>query len=104
MPEKAHNEAIPLIIKDLSLEQESLPSKVNDLGELKAKLIPIINYLLDTDFNRLLNALYRIDVDESKVKQILATGLPGLIPENLADIIIKRVLQKVELRKKYSGR
>lgn len=101
MPEKVYNEAIPLIVKDLSLETGSLPATVSGLDELKRRLVPIINYLLDSDFSRLLNALYRIDVDEPKAKRILATGLPGLVADNLTDIIIERELQKVELRKKY---
>lgn len=90
-----------LIQKDLSLDQDDLPASVATLDELKSKLVPVITYLLDKDMNRLLNALYRIDINETKVKQVLTLGTPGNIATELAALIIERELQKVITRKKY---
>ena len=45
-----------------------------------------------------MNGLYRIDVDENKVKLALTTDD---VAENIAKLIIERELQKVETRRKY---
>lgn len=91
-----------LIKKDLALDEE-LPAQAASLEDLKKQLIPVINYLLDRDLNRLLTALYRIDVSEAKVKHILAAGDPENMAGKIADMVIERELLKVETRRKYSG-
>ncbi|MDX1630063.1 MAG: hypothetical protein R3345_15245 [Fulvivirga sp.] len=90
-----------LIIKDLGLSQEELPATVEDLETLKKRLIPLINFLLNKDLNRLLTAFYRIDLDEKKVKYVLTQENPEAIAGKLADMVITRELQKVITRKKY---
>ncbi|MTI19647.1 hypothetical protein E1176_01295 [Fulvivirga sp. RKSG066] len=90
-----------LIKKDLALDSE-LPDLASDLEDLKKKLTPIINHLLDHDLNRLLTALYRIDVSEAKVKKVIASAKPEIIGDTIAQLIIDRELQKVETRRKYS--
>ncbi|MTI38149.1 hypothetical protein [Fulvivirga lutimaris] len=92
-----------LIIKDFSLEETDLPEGISKIDELKVALKKIVSYLLDRDMSRLLLALYRIDVSEKKVKQVLAEAEPGKIAESITDLIIERELQKVETRIKYSG-
>jgi len=89
-----------LIKKDLALDEE-LPDSVSGVDELRAQLIPVINTLLNRDMNRLLTALYRIDVSEKKVKEILTTGAPEEIAPGIADLIIQRESQKVITRQKY---
>ncbi|MEM6831631.1 MAG: hypothetical protein AAF551_14065, partial [Bacteroidota bacterium] len=61
-----------LIRKDLGLEDE-ICFEDNEKGFdwLEAYLTHQINDLLDHDFNRLLNALYRIDLPEAKVDELL---------------------------------
>ena len=61
-------------------------------------LTQVIQHLLDSDFERLMNGLYRIDVDENKVKLAMTTDD---VAENIARLIIQRELQKVETRRKY---
>jgi len=90
-----------LIKKDLVLDDE-LPDTVADIEDLKQQLIPIINHLLDKDLNRLLTALYRIDVSEQKVKKIISTGNPEKMADNIAQMVIDREMQKVITRRKYS--
>ena len=58
-----------------------------------------IRILLDLDFNRLMNILYRIDVSEEKVKKAFAEDDPAF---SIAGLIIERELKKVETRSKYS--
>ena len=92
-----------LIVKDFSLEDTDLPEGISQIDELKAALKKIVSYLLDKDMSRLLMALYRIDVSETKVKQVLAVAEPEKIADSITDLIIARELQKVETRIKYSG-
>lgn len=92
-----------LIIKDFSLEATDLPEGISKIDELRTALRKIISYLLDRDMSRLLLALYRIDVSETKVKQVLAEAKPEEIADAITDLIIERELQKVETRIKYSG-
>ncbi|MBL6447239.1 hypothetical protein JMN32_13030 [Fulvivirga sp. 29W222] len=96
-------QTVSLIKKDLSLDQNALPESVTSIDDLKELLIPVINYLLDRDMPRLLNALYRIDISESKVKEILTVDNPSDIAPKLTTLIIERELQKVITRRKYSS-
>jgi len=100
---KVFSEALQLIQKDLDL----IPHEINTLNspgieELKRYLESAISELLDKDFNKLLNALYRMDVSEQKVTEILHESPQEQMAQELAAIIIERQLQKVETRRKYS--
>ncbi len=90
-----------LITKDLGLAPSELDDTSN-LSELEAKLTKVVQYLLDRDFQRLVNAMYRIDLSESQFKEILATAEPELVASSLAKAILNRELEKAELRRKYS--
>jgi hypothetical protein len=84
-----------------SLEIE-LPLSVSK-EELREQLAAHINYLINHDFEKLVFYLYRIDVDETKMRRLLeqreGENAAGLI----ADLIIERQLQKMESRKKFSS-
>lgn len=75
----------------------------NLINELHQQLTKVINYLLDKDFNRLLNAMYRIDISEDKLKTALAIDPPDQVAPTIATLIIDRELQKVVTRRKYKG-
>ena len=95
------SESYELIKKDFQLD-ESFDAEVDKpLDRLHSFLTQVVNHMLDKDFNRLMNALYRIDVSEEKVKQILALSEPDSLAKELADLIIERELKKVEIRRKY---
>ncbi|ELR70392.1 hypothetical protein C900_03746 [Fulvivirga imtechensis AK7] len=96
-------QAVHLIQKDLSLDHESLPESVASTDDLKNALVPVINYLLNKDLNRLLNALYRIDISEKKVKEVLTIAHPENMAPQLAELIVQREMQKVITRNKYRG-
>jgi hypothetical protein len=70
--------------------------------ELKIKLTAHINHLINHDFEKLIYYLYRIDVDEHKMRRLLnqreGENAAGLI----ADLIIERQIQKMESRRKHS--
>jgi hypothetical protein len=81
-------------------EVDNLPGR--DLEALHYKLAHIVLQLLRSDFNRLLHILYRIDVEEHKVKEAMIAEEPEIIAERISRLIIKRELQKAEIRFRYS--
>ncbi len=69
---------------------------------LLTTLTRVISYMLEKDMTRLMNGLYRIDVDENDFKKALFESNPDKVSENIALLIIKRQLQKVKFRNQYS--
>jgi hypothetical protein len=68
------------------------------LGQILADRI---NTMITADFNGLISLLYRIDVSEPNLKQLLKenTGTDaGLL---IARLILERQWQKIETRRKY---
>ena len=59
--------------------------------------------LIQLDFERLINILYRFDVSEESVKQALAQTDVNLTIEQLSLLMIQRAKQKQKIRKKYSS-
>ncbi|MCB0496998.1 MAG: hypothetical protein KDC79_12740 [Cyclobacteriaceae bacterium] len=88
-------EVVSLTTKDLGVAIAMPP----DFDEFVKELSKAIQYLIDTDFERLMQILYRIDVDENKVK--LAFGLENNVADELALLVIEREKQKVLTRAKY---
>lgn len=68
------------------------------LEELKAFLVPRISALLDKNPGYLMSILYRIDVDEEKVKRVLNDCPFEDIASQLAELMIDRELQKIKTR------
>jgi len=86
--------------KDFALEKESLPAQV-DMTLIRDHLIKKVAELMARDHDRFINTLYRIDVNESKVHDILYSKDITLIPEKLADLIIERQLIRVKTQLLY---
>ncbi|MEL7148972.1 MAG: hypothetical protein AAFO69_21540 [Bacteroidota bacterium] len=95
-------ELVIFLTKDLSLsEEEAAGLQTDDQYRLQSQLERLIAYLLDRDFNRLLNACYRMDIAESSLKLALNTDDPKAVPSEIASLIISRQIQKIVMRKKY---
>ncbi len=90
-----------LITKDFGLDDTELADALS-VETLEARLTKVVQYLLDKDFQRLINIMYRIDLPESTFQQILANEEPDQIATSLSKHIIERELQKAVLRQKYS--
>lgn len=67
---------------------------------VKEELMKLINELINNDFTALVQLLYRIDIDENKLKQNLKQHGDADSASLIADMIIKRQLQKWEEKKK----
>lgn len=75
----------------------------NAYEKLIKLLTPFIQNLLNNEFERLLQLMYRIDVPETKFNQALGQANPNDIAPQIARLVIDRQLQKVKIREKYSG-
>lgn len=73
--------------------------------DLENNLAVFINELIDKDFNKLVNLLYRIDISEQKLKIVLQNEDKTISSgKTIAELIIERQLQKLEFRKKFSNK
>lgn len=76
-----------------------LPAKIS-AEKLRAELADHINHLINHDFEKLVSLLYRIDVDEKKMRRLLEQQQGKNAAGLIADLIIERQLQKIESRKR----
>jgi ribosomal 50S subunit-associated protein YjgA (DUF615 family) len=70
--------------------------------EIRNRLISLINELINYDFHALVQLLYRIDVNEKKLKDLLKENTGTESSSIIADLIIDRQLQKIALKKEFS--
>ena len=89
--------------KDFALNKESLPT-LEDLSLIRDHLIKKIKELMGKNFFQFINGLYRIDVSETKVREIIYAKDKTVIPERLADLIIDRQLMRVKTRALYKAK
>lgn len=92
-----NTDLIPILRESMEID---LPENISfDL--LKEQLSSHINYLIQSDFQKLVSILYRVDVSESKLK-LLLKETPGYDAANIiADLIIERQLQKIKSRQEH---
>jgi hypothetical protein len=72
--------------------------------ELRQQLINHINYLINHDFEKLVYYLYRIDVDEQKMKAVLDKVAGENAALLITDLIIDRLQEKAQSRKQFTFR
>lgn len=99
-----YHEVARLAEKDLEREPESLlPERqtLPDHNTLKQKLEEVIAYMLDNEFEKLCNAMYRLDVSEKLFHRALNETAKDAVPAVLAELVIERELQKVKTRRLY---
>lgn len=105
--DKKKIEDISIIIsKDFKIgESDSLipAADFQTLENFKIYLTKKLAVLLDTQYDTLLNILYRIDVNEEKLNELFGKGTGKFIPSVLAELIIERSIQKVKFRQKYKN-
>jgi hypothetical protein len=77
-----------------------LPAAAN-LDGLESILAEKINTLINDDFDRLIQLLYRIDVSEEKLKKLLRENAGSDAGLLIARLILERQWQKIETRRQY---
>lgn len=95
-----NKELVQQVNKDLATQ---LPDNIG-LEELKSKLALHINYLIQNDFEQLVNLLYRIDVSEAKIKSLLQHNPNENAGDIIAVAVIERQLQKIKTRELFGKR
>ncbi len=77
--------------------QETIPKQ-----QLLEKLTLFIDDLIQNNFQKLVTILYKIDVNEKKLKQLLLESDGVNAARIISMLIIERQQQKIESRKKFS--
>ena len=89
---------------DFTNTGDKIPIKYFELpkqNRLREALIVFVLDLLQHDFHRLSNLLYRHDVSEKAIVSALSSGTIDEKAKHIADLIIDREMQKVATRKAY---
>lgn len=79
---------------------ELFPFDINTAN--KQQLIHSINHLINTDFNKLVFILYRLDVSEQHLKSLLASNATTDAASIIADLIIQREQAKQQTRNLFT--
>lgn len=96
---------IQSLTKDLAIDQIAIGLRENiSLEELKEKLSVQINQMIQTDFQKLVSLLYRIDVNETRLKLLLKEYPGEDAGKIIAELIIERQLQKIKSRQQFKRR
>lgn len=94
---EVNKDFVPMLRQSLELD---LPENISfDL--LKARLSSHINFLIQSNFQKLVSILYRVDVSESKLKQLLKENPDSDAANIITDLIIERQLQKIRSKQEY---
>lgn len=79
------------------------PEGVISYQQIREKLAEHIRFLLNKDFNQLIYILYRVDVPEQKVTEMLHNHPEQDAGSMIAGLILERTLQKVHTRQQFSN-
>jgi hypothetical protein len=93
-------ELIRLLNKELAIEIVEKGS----FNEIHTELSAYINDLIKNDFDKLITYLYRIDVNEEKLKTLLQKEPQEDAGNLIASLIIERQQQKIKTREQFSQR
>ncbi len=69
--------------------------------EFKKLLSTKINFLINSNFSKLVDILYRLDISEKKLKELLAQASDTPAGDVISTMIIERQMQKIESKKKF---
>jgi len=86
------------VLEEVSKELEVI---LKDYSITKQVLVEKINELINTDFQKLVSILYRMDVSEIKLKQLLNENSGTNAAIIIADLMIERQAEKIRSREQY---
>ena len=93
-----HQALISYINKEFNLE-----IREKDFDQLKLVLSEEINRLILNDLPKLINLLYRIDISEARLKQMLLENSDQEAGKIMADLIIERQMKKIKTREEFKS-
>ena len=94
---EVNKDLIPAIRQSMEID---LPENIS-FEQLKEQLSSHINFLIQSDLQKLVSILYRVDVDEAKLKHLLKENPDFDAANIITDLIIERQLQKIRSRQEY---
>jgi hypothetical protein len=94
------NELMKNVSREFNLQLQEQVSGEQILRTLAER----INHLITTDFNELLRVLYRLDVSEPKLKQLLKEHPDADAGKLIAQLIVERQVQKQKSRQQFRQR
>ncbi|HEY1019377.1 MAG TPA: hypothetical protein VGE25_10280 [Sediminibacterium sp.] len=74
------------------MAEENELLRLEDLGP--EQMAQFINELIDKDFSRLVQLLYRLDVSETKLRSVLLEHPTGDAGDMIAQLILERIAQR----------
>ena len=83
------------------IEEELTISPSADLEHFLRNLSARINEMINSDFSRLLALLYRLDIDEKKLRRLLSEQPAANAGDVIAALIYERQLQKIKSRRAF---
>ncbi|MCP9751285.1 hypothetical protein [Ferruginibacter sp. HRS2-29] len=92
-------ETNPLI--PVSIQLGIIPDRDSDV---RKSIVEKINHLILHDFEKLVYLLYRIDVSEKKIDQLLRRFPQTDAAEMIADLMIEREAEKMRSRQEFKQR
>jgi len=92
MENDKHTEQLPDLNRQLTAVQEA---------EMQEQLIQYINHLLVYDFNKLVQILYRVDVSEQKLKELLKANAQTDAATIIAALLIQRQIEKIKTEEAF---
>ncbi len=86
---------------DLSVDQTGLDSESAYLEYIQKQLALRVKFFIQTDMDKLLQALYRIDVNDRETDEAFSLGEINKVSDRIAQLILKRQLQKLDYSKEF---
>jgi hypothetical protein len=98
--EEENAQLASLINKDFGNPGEELVlvSDLPDRNNIREKLAVVVAHLMKNNFEKLCQAMYRLDVPEAKFDRVMNELPLEDIPYAVADLVIDREMQKVRTR------
>ena len=98
---ETRKQLVQLLSADFSMDEDHFLILQDGNRELREKVKSVIDHFLQSDFEKLLHIMYRLDIDESLFKAVISGTYGNDVSGKLADIVLERELKKMETRKRY---
>lgn len=98
--EKLPEDIVPLLSNSLEIE---LPEKIS-YENLRETIAGYIHSLIEKDFNKLISLLYRLDINETRLRFLLHNNTESNAGNIIAEMIIERQVQKIKSRREFKQR
>lgn len=92
-----------VLIKELNQSYGLELAEQLSTGQVEALLAEKFNIMIGKDFSTLIQLLYRMDINETKLRQLLKQNAGEEAGKIIARMVIERQFQKMETRRLYAS-